>query len=75
MRAFLTLSQKIYIKKYIDRLTSKKGLEKTYAQSEEQRELLKSNAITYSNNYVMDQIDLENLNCLSINLSISPFLL
>lgn len=36
------------VKKYIDRPTNRKALKKTYAQSEERRELLNSKVITHN---------------------------
>ena len=52
------------IKKYISMPTDKKGLEKTYAHSEERRELLKSKAIKDNASDALGQIDLEKVNCL-----------
>ena len=43
--------------------TNKKGLEKTYAHSEERRELLNTKAIKENASDALGQIDLEKPNC------------
>ena len=51
------------VKKYISMPTNKKGLEKTYAHSEERRELLNTKAIKENASDALGQIDLEKPNC------------